>query len=485
MGRLMYQRSARRAFTLVEALISIAIMAVMLLSLAAVFRQTSKFTSQARGGAAAFRAARHIFDGIGRDLAGVTRDGFLFIRTQKLDIKTGQRYSGLILYYDEDRNAVRVNGGRFDVMVMTTAGYQISAVDSAKQGNFARVIWAQSERASGNDLTAVRSTPKFWGINQVLCRHQTLMLPDRLSSDATNSSYAGDGGTNRGADYFNMGISELTRFFGPAMGAGGEKNLTGHIESSGLFSTMYGDGRQELTPFRLASKVWRFGRSGGSSPGGEGSGDLTRDQVNTIVEDGFLAASPAYSPPIAAGHERDDCIRGQERPKIFGPEDYHRIAAFGVARFQVDWSDGRRVPVKDANDNWVGTRLQFYPEQPIGGYLDIELMGPGRKRTYCWNSHSPTSIRNTSLRKSFGGVTGSLPYRSGYSSANWPSEWLNMSWYSQNMFGGSVSSVGGGYLGTEGWPWPRAIRVRLLIYDTTQDPPIGYEFEQIFHMLVQ
>ena len=143
------------------------------------------------------------------------------------------------------------------------------------------------------------------------------------------------------------------------------------------------------------------------------------------------------------------------------------------------------MEIQDADGNWVGTRLQFYPEQPIGGYLDIELMGPGRKRTYCWNSHSPTSIRNTSLRKSFGGVTGSLPYRSGYSSANWPSEWLNMSWYSQNMFGGSVSSVGGGYLGTEGWPWPRAIRVRLLIYDTTQDPPIGYEFEQIFHMLVQ
>ena len=487
----MRHRRMNSAFTLVEALISIAIMAVMLLSLAAVFRQTSKFTSQARGGATAFRAARQIFDGIGRDLAGVTRDGFLFIRTQKLDIKAGQRYSGLILYYDEDRSAVRVNGGRFDVMVMTTAGYQISAVDSAKQGNFARVIWAQSERASGNDLPAVRRTPKFWGINQVLCRHQTLMLPDKLSSDATNSSYAGDGGANRGADYFNMGISELTRFFGPAMGAGGEENLTGHIESSGLFSTMYSDGRQELTPFRLASKVWRFGRSGGSNPGGEGSGDLTRGQVNTIVEDGFLAASPAYSPPIAAGHERDDCIRGQERPKIFGPEDYHRIAAFGVARFQVDWSDGRRVPVQDPNDStkWIGgTRLQFYPEHKLGGYssLSLELMGPGVKRTWCWNSHSPTSIRNTSLRKSFGGVIYAMPYITGdFRLSSAPSNRLDMDWYSQNMFGGAVSGTGGGDLGDAGWPWPRAIRVRLLIYDTTQDPPIGYEFEQIFHMLVQ
>lgn len=475
MDGLMYKRPAKKAFTLVEALISIAIMAAMLLALAAVFRQTGKLTSHARGGVAAFQAARQVFEGIGRDLAGVTRDGFLFIRTQELTKKTGDHRSGLILYYDEDGHAVRVDKGRFDVMVMTTAGYQVSATDSTKQGNFARVIWAQSERASGNNLAAVKVTPKFWGINQVLCRHQTIMLPDRLSSDVANSSYTGNGGDNRGADYFNMGISELTRFFGPAMGAGGEVNLGGPHKSFGLFSTMYGDGRQELTPFRMASKVWRFGRSGGDSPGGEGSGDLTRNQVNIeqTIPEGF--ASSAADSRIYAEHLDEDCIRGHERPKIFGPEDYHRIAAFGVASFQVDWTDGRRVPVKDADGNWVATRLQFYPEAPLGGSLTLALMGPGVKRAYCWNSHSPTSIRNTSLRKSFGG----------FSSANASSNRLDMERYSQNMFGSSVIAMDGGGLGTEGWPWPRAVRVRLLIYDTTQAPPIGYEFEQIFHMLVQ
>ncbi len=467
------------AFTLVEALISIAIMAVMLLALAAVFRQTSKFTCQARGGAAAFQAARQIFEGIGRDLAGVTRDGFLFIRTQELKFASGNERSGLILYYDEDGNAVRVNKGRFDVMVMTTAGYHTSAMDADRTASFARVLWAQSERASGNNLANVPLTPKFWGVNMVLCRHQTLMIPDRLSCDATNSDY---GGNNRGPDYFNMGISDLTRFFGPAMGVGGENNLPAYGENYGIFSTFYGEGTQELTPYRRSSKVWRFGRSGGDSPGSEGSGDLTRAQVNIeqTVPCGFLTGG--YAPSIAAEHKRDDCIRGHERPKVFGPADYHRIAAFGVAQFQVDFSDGRRVAVKNANNEWVGTRLQFYPEQPLGGHLSTELMGPGEKRTYCWNRLSPTCIRDTSLRKAFGGVTYTTRWQSW--NASKPANWEEINRYTHNAFGGKCS-LGGGSLGNGGWPWPRAIRVRLLIYDTARNPPVGYMFEQVFHMLVQ
>ena len=33
---------------------------------------------------------------------------------------------------------------------------------------------------------------------------------------------------------------------------------------------------------------------------------------------------------------------------MFSPADYHRMAAFGVAVFQVDWNDGRRVIETDA-----------------------------------------------------------------------------------------------------------------------------------------
>ena len=507
--------SSRRsaAFTLVEALISVAIMAAMILALATVFRQSSQLARQARGGSAAFQAARQVFEAIGRDLAGVTREGFLFIRTQELDLSALGGPSGLILYYDEDGNAVRINKGRMDVMVMATAGYQISAADMAKQGNFARVIWAQSERASGNNLApndrrhymgvpqyqaGVASEPKLWAINQVLCRHQTIMLPDHHSSDLSNADYAVvEGAKNRGADFFNMSVADLTRFFGPAMGSGGEVNLPTVSSSFGLFSSHGGEAYNEMMPFRLASKAWRLGRSGGDSPGSEGSGDLTEVQVNPTVPPGFIVDGA-----IVERLARRSYVRGHERPKIFGPKDYHRIAAFGVAGFQVDFSDGRR-----AEEDADGKRaLLFYPDQlALSSPVYTEVMGPGvrrevpgeegvfyttgEKRMYCWNSLSPTSIRDTSLRVAFGGTT----YRTRYSSKVWegdvqvprtePADWRKFNLYTQNMFNSRAAY--GDKLGDAGWPWPRAIRVRLLIFDASQEQPIDYRFEQIFHMLVQ
>ena len=484
------------AFTLVEALVSIAIMAGMILMLATIFRQSAKLTSSVRGGAAAQQAARQIFEAIGRDLAGVTRDGFLFIRTQQLEFKSGSQPSGLILFYDTDGAMSRVNGGRMDVMVMTVAGYHTSAVDAARAANFARVIWAQTERASGNNLDSIADTPKFWAINQVLARHQTLMLPDDLSADLSNSSYASNGGKNRGPDSFNMAVSDLTRFFGAAMGAGGpnEHKWGDRIQlpidsySCGLFSTNSSEGKQELAPYRWASKVWRFGRSGrgpdGESPGREGAGDLTMGQINSdySVPNGFLGDGPKWAPRITGSYLRDDCIRGHERPRIYGPKDYHRLAAFGVGSLQVDFSDGRRVAVKNSSGEWVGTKLQFYPgETEIGGTMNLALMGPGETRSYCWNSLSPTCIRDSGLRKSFQGTTYSRRYQS-YSTK--PDNWLDINRHTQNMFEQYCSS-GGGRLGNQGWPWPRAIRIRLLIYDVTQSPPVGYQFEQIFHMMVQ
>ncbi len=483
------------AFTLVEALISVAILAAMILALAAVFRQSSRLTSQARGGASAFQAARHVFEAIGRDLAGITREGFLFIRTQELPSSTADP-SGLILYYEDDGTLRRVNKGRTDVMVMATAGYQISAANAAKQGNFARVIWAQSERISGNNLApddrrhyrgvpqyqaGVAGEPKLWAINQVLCRHQTIMLPDHHSSEVLNSGY---GGTNRGADFFNMSLSDLTRYFGPAMGSGGELNLPTVPGSFGLFSTDFwsdeyedcGDAYDELMPYRLSSKVWRFGRSG---PGG----DLTEAQVNVSLPTGFISEGL-----IVDRYTRHvyPYLRGQERPKVFGPQDYHRVAAFGVASFQVDFSDGRRVECSDGK--W---KLQFYPDDVGASRVTyVGVMGPGQKRLFCWNSLSPTSIRDTSLRKAFGGST---TYRTRYSSKinvddvsvprTEPANWREVNFYTQNMF--NAGSAPGGLLSDGGWPWPRAIRVRLLIFDVTQEPPIYYQFEQIFHMLVQ
>ena len=474
----------RGAFTLIEALVSVAILAGLVVMLAAVFRQSSRLSRQARSGAAAYQAARQVFEAIGRDLAGVTRDGFLFIRTQELAYSSKNPRSGLILHYDEEGFPVRLNKGRMDMMAMVTSGLHTSAVDAERSANFARVIWAQTERASGNNLDAVAETPKFCGVHLVLARHQTLMLPDGHSPDAENDSYSG---SNRGADFYNLALSDLTRHFGPAMGIGGQDRLPDVIENFGLFSSNGGVLKNELAPYRLASKVLRHGRDGpgrsGESPAEPGAGDLTGRQVDIeehIPSDFFNKWS--YGGKIQSQHERNDVIRGHERPKIFGPADYHRIAAFGVASFQIDWTDGRRSVTSDANGNTVPQKMEFYPEKPFGGTLSLSLMGPGTMRAYCWNALSPTSIRDTALRKAFGGVTYTTRYQDWNS--NLPANWREITRYTQNMFNGRCSN-GGGPLGRIGWPWPRAIRVRLLIYDGTADPPVGYRFQQIFHVLTQ
>jgi type II secretory pathway pseudopilin PulG len=478
------RRHRRAAFTLVEAMVSIAILAGLVLMLAAMFHQSSRLSREARGGAAAFQAARQVFETIGRDLAGVTRDGFLFLRTQELEYSSKNPNSGLILYYDEEGTPVRMNKGRMDMMVMVTSGNHTSAVDAARSANLARVIWAQTERASGNNLSAAQTERKFWGLNYVLARHQTLMMPDGQSPDLGNGAY---GGSNRGPDYYNMSMSDLTRLFGPAMGIGGEQGLPNVTENFGLFSGNGGVLKHELAPYRLASKVLRVGRDGlglrGEPPGGEGGGDLTRYQVDIekqIPADFFTTWN--YNGTIQSQYNRDEVIRGHERPKIFGPEDYHRIAAFGVAAFQVDWSDGRRKVVTDGNGNSAPQDIDFYPETGFGATLSLSLMGPGELRMYCWNGLSPTSIRDTALRKAFGGVTYETRYQDWNSDL--PGNWREITHYTQNMFNGECSN-GGGALGRIGWPWPRAIRVRMILFDTASDPPVGYRFEQVFHLLTQ
>jgi type II secretory pathway component PulJ len=475
----MRRRGTPVGFTLIEALVSIAILAGLLVMLAMVFRQCTQVTRAVIGGARVHQVARQVFEQAGRDLSGLTRDGFLFLRTQELDI-TSEPLSGLMLFFDEDGTPSRLDGGRTDVMVLTVAGYHSSATDASKNANFARVIWSQSERVSGNNLAAVQDEPKSWAIHQVLARHQVLMLPDEWSCDLGNTDYRNAGGQFRGPDCFNMGVSDLTRFFGPAMGSGGEAgnlDLTGDNAngSYGLFSQHWCDGREELTPFRKAAKVWRFGRDAtgpnGEPPGTAGAGDLTAEQVDIDLDvpADFLTATNTWLPKVDAKYYRSKWIRGHERPRIFGSADYHRIVGYGVASFQVDWSDGRR----DATG-----RLVFYPETAAGTTMDLDLLGPGQKRAYCWNALSPTSVRDTGLRMSFGAGFGDMKYANDLTADR-----VLTNWYTENAWGGY--GAGSGSMGNAGWPWPRALRVRLLIYDTLQDPPIGYRFEMVYHLLVQ
>ena len=76
------RRGRRGGFTLVEALVSITIAAAMLLVIAVIFRQASSVTRQTRASAHIHQVARHVFEQLGRDLAGVSVEGFIFLRCQ-------------------------------------------------------------------------------------------------------------------------------------------------------------------------------------------------------------------------------------------------------------------------------------------------------------------------------------------------------------------------------------------------------------------
>ena len=36
-----------------------------------------------------------------------------------------------------------------------------------------------------------------------------------------------------------------------------------------------------------------------------------------------------------------------------------------------------------------------------------------------------------------------------------------------------------------GWSWPKAIRLRIVLMDHDSEPPVGYEFTQVFTLLAQ
>jgi type II secretory pathway pseudopilin PulG len=469
-------RSKRaQGFTLIEALVSIGIAAGMIAMIAVVFRQSSQVTRRVRASAAIHQAARQIFEHIGRDLAGITRDGFLVLRCQTRRFWRGDSQAVISLYYDQDGDLQLLRAARMDMLVLLSSGYQISAVDAEKTGSFARILWGQTERVCGSDnydsqgrgskSERLEDHPEFLGRNQVLARHQTLLLPDRWAVDDD-----GYGGHNRGPDFYNMGINDLNKLFWSAMGSYGNPFLYG-TKFGGLndpYDAISGDvlliEPEDTRPWRPLSKVFRLGRNGpgpdSESPGCEGAGDLDADCVNeeppAHLEEGDPYPTYRYSTRMRGW-------RGHERTRIYGPKDYHRLVAFGVPVFQVDYSDGRR---KDGE-------LAFYPaERPsdriIWDYPGLDdgdydfKAGPGTYLTFAWNGFSPRHVRNAYLRKKQYGTSSSdicCPY-------------------------GAVS--GRSYeLNRSGWSWPNAIRVRIVLVDPSSDPPAAFEFRQVFTLLAQ
>jgi hypothetical protein len=302
-----------------------------------------------------------------------------------------------------------------------------------------------------------------------------------------------------------MGFNDLNRFVWPAMSGVDALFLYGDTfdwkpgpnnyiigGSSQLLLFCY----EDLMPWRTASKVFRLGRDGpgidGESAGHEGAGDLTAGMVNqeppNILTDGrfptekyrgsswsYNYASGGYSTVYSDG-TYNNCTsagwRGHERPRIYGPKDYHRLMAFGVPVFQIDWTDGRRDQDR---------RLIYSPEYMPWTNVSIPAMhtngdlercyqwkfGPGPPIDYCWNFHSPEHVRNMNLK-----ITRGVSPEAHVGPQNGPDC-------------GPWGQGGSDYYGMSGWARPKALRVRLMIADPSTDPPQAYEFSETYTLLAQ
>lgn len=486
------------AFTLIEALVSIAIAAGLILMLATIFRQTSALQRQASAGARASQVARTVYDMIGRDLMGLSREGALMVRCQAADGRYDDR-DHIIVGFDGEGDPIRLDGARTDMLVMLTSGYETSATNNERVSNFARVIWSQTERINGVDLDAnigghtdeayLREHPKFWGANQVLSRHQTLCIPDPLSSDSSWSSYKADlpgsswsakkAYNNRGPDYYNLSLNDVTRWFDDAM-VGSDKYGYAAI-SPFLFGTTWASWMNELQSPRYASKITRVGRDGSNEDGQisesdadrKGGGDLTRHMVDSDEE---ISPSEVHfsSWPLELTDKTCIAYHGYERPRVYGPEDYHRIAAFGVAAFQVDWADGRYQTV-DGERQWA-----FYPtdgcrpqNSNLGASGSYNLLGgPGPTQTYAWNYYSPTTVRESLvLKPGRGGICHYDPERTEYG------QWVYWAW--------RLDTAGAFPYGIDAWCWPKALRVRIVLVRMDADQCIPFVFERVFYLNVQ
>jgi hypothetical protein len=278
-----------------------------------------------------------------------------------------------------------------------------------------------------------------------------------------------------------MGVPDLVRYFDDAM-VGSEKY--GYMPISPfLFGRRWNKWSNELHPFRFAVKVTRFGRSGSDEDGelGDnvegpdrvGGGDLSLEQVDSDEDLIRKKIDYYYGYLYDVRDKKNDSFRGYERPRVYGPDDYHRIAAFGVASFQVDWTDGRRKPDED------GRQWAYYPPDgcqvqntnPGEGSYN-RLGGPGPSCTYCWNYFAPTTVRESMvLKHGRGGVCLYEPEKS--------------TWGPYVQYAWRLGQSGSFPYGADAWPWPKALRIRITMAALEDDQPVAYAFERVFYLNVQ
>jgi prepilin-type N-terminal cleavage/methylation domain-containing protein len=166
-------------FTLVEMIVAATVMAAVMMGLVQVFRMTTSAVSEANDALEAYQQARGVFSALSRDLAGVTKDGYLRISI-----------------VDQAGRADGEGGGAYssDLLVFTTTGICGGVVDGVSSNwvaAAAEVVYTSNTRVSGGGWLEFPWDGDAHSVRKgVLSRQAYLIYPEAAPGSADYS--AGD-----------------------------------------------------------------------------------------------------------------------------------------------------------------------------------------------------------------------------------------------------------------------------------------------------
>ncbi len=173
------QTFARRAFTLVELMIAVALMAVIILTAAVIFDTTTKAITLNQANAEQHHSLAAFSELVRNDIRGIEPDGFLIFGQRKQTA-----YGNMLDRANELQTEVRNDW----LMLMTTT-QQEGAVDGRAVGQWARILYGHGKVAD-----RVHSGHSDVTTDWALLRHQMLLVPGELhsgSSEGVESPYTG------------------------------------------------------------------------------------------------------------------------------------------------------------------------------------------------------------------------------------------------------------------------------------------------------
>ena len=452
---------ARPGFTMIELMVSMAVviivMTIVAASLSTLRRLTAATTAQSEAG----QVARTLFDQIESDVRSLSRNGLLYMR--KEESASPLSFSGMsttrnLLVQKVEGSTQTIRLGRTDWLVIVGSGQFVSQSDAdggrfaGLTSNTARVIYAHSNRTMGNLRDDWTENPGYWSTNWTLVRQQTLLAPlmdlwDR-NFDGQPDFPDGDGSGQRGrgfkpvrGDVANISLADLLSYHWTATYDGG---INGRNDSQ-VFVTRFdfSDEKPEVALFRVKRDDLTEAQIRDRNPS---------DNEASINADGFY-----WMRRYTAGSNTRRLIEGYQRPRILpeaGPDGVvgtdddgpstmiGRVAAQRCPHFRVEWTMGETNELGELV--WEDQRLNAPGGQAGEGYAAVDMTRRPIWNLY-WHGSPPTARLQSRNVGDYGTGANSNDILQGV-------EWQR---------------------------WPRAIRIQVIIVDGNGRDPIGFFYERI------